>query len=102
MTAHPLADAVRVRFQSAAIDRTPGVRTFYLSSLTGEPDVYTLKYIRRGRQRRTTCNCENYIHVQQPRDRICKHVRVLNDIIATLGGVSEIPNGVDVTVLARP
>lgn len=90
-----------VTFAAAARDHLRGVRTFYVSSLSGEARTYTLKVIRRAGQRRMTCSCPDYHNRRDPVRRHCKHLRLLRELLRLVGGASKIPNGARATVPLR-
>lgn len=94
---------VKVTFKAAKHDHLSGVRTFYLSSLSGGSDTYTLKVIRREGLRRPafTCTCQDFTHRARPLNVTCKHIRVLKGIIEAMGGLSKIPTGYEVSILRQ-
>lgn len=78
--------------------RLTGVRTFYMSSFTGDGKVYTLKVIRRAGKRRMTCSCPDFYNRRQVVSRSCKHLTVLRSVIRLAHGVSNIAPGSTATV----
>jgi hypothetical protein len=81
-----------VVLRRASQEHLRGVHTFYLTSLTGGPQRYVVKVIRR-RRRTATCTCPDFVHRAGPLGRACKHVRLLRAVLRRVGGLQAFPRG---------
>jgi hypothetical protein len=84
---------LRLVVRTPATERFAEGRTFYVASLTGGTDEYTVKRA----HGRMTCTCPDYVHRGQVVGAPCKHVRVVQLLARAAGGVDQIRRGVTLT-----
>jgi len=75
-----------------AQDRLAHVYTFYVSSLSGSGDTYTVKRFRAS----MTCTCPDFVHRGQVLRVPCKHVRLVRLFARAVGGFASVPRGREV------
>ena len=83
--AEPLSMTIR-----AANNRTPGVRTFYVTSQSRVGARYVVQFIRRAGQRRWFCDCGDFKFRMLARKRHCKHIHQLTALAREAHGVSHL------------
>jgi len=74
----------------AALNRTPGVRTFYVESESRPGTQYVAQFIRRARQRRWFCECRDFTFRRLAHKRHCKHLHQLTAMAREAHGVARL------------
>lgn len=74
----------------AALNHTPGVRTFYVTSESKPDTNYVAQFIRRAGMRRWFCDCPDFKFRRLARKRHCKHLHELTARAREAHGISRL------------
>lgn len=84
-----------------ANNRTPGVRTFYVSSESQPGTQYVAQFIGRSRQCRWFCDCADFKFRRLARRRHCKHLHELTAMAREAHGVAHLSKELAMPALAN-